>query len=214
MAALRGRLAFALGLAAAFLGAALAGVAFFGAAAFLVGAAFLAGAAFFSPVFFGRVLAKQRHAWTESFRTLAAGAFLGASFFVAGGEAFFSTFLSDFLSFTGPEAPDEMQGQRCDELWKYRGLVAREQKTLAKRARHGVVSKGSSKELTLRLVEVTLLHTLLDSTVDVGVELGRGNVADLVVGLDVLLDGLAAAQACQHFIRSGKHQRAPRSNKT
>lgn len=38
--------------------------------------------------------------------TLGAAAFLGASFLVAGGEAFFGTsFLSDFLSFTGPEAP-------------------------------------------------------------------------------------------------------------
>lgn len=46
--------------------------------------------------------------------------------------------------------------------------------------------------LTLGLVEVALLHTLLDSTVDVGVELGRGDVADLVVRLDILLDGLAA----------------------
>lgn len=36
----------------------------------------------------------------------AAAAFLGASFLVAGGEAFFGiSFLSDFLSFTGPEAP-------------------------------------------------------------------------------------------------------------
>lgn len=73
---------------------------------------------------------------------------------------------------------------------------------------------GPEIGLTLGLVEVALLHTLLDSTVDVGVELGIGNVADLVVGLHVLLDGLAAVQTCQHFIREGKQQRRARDGET
>lgn len=65
---------------------------------------------------------------------------------------------------------------------------------------------SSVAKLTLGLVKVTLLHTLLDSTVDVGVELSRGDVADLVVGLDILLDGLAAVQSCQHLIRASQEQ--------
>lgn len=45
---------------------------------------------------------------------------------------------------------------------------------------------------TLRLSEVTLLDTRLESLVELRVELGLAGVADLVVGLDILLDGLTA----------------------
>lgn len=57
-------------------------------------------------------------------------------------------------------------------------------------------------KLTLGLVEVALVNTLLDSTVDTGVELGIADVANLVVRLDVLLDGLAAVQTCQLLVRA------------
>ena len=63
-------------------------------------------------------------------------------------------------------------------------------------------------ELTLRTQEVTLLLTGSDGTVDVVLELIVGKVVDLVVGLDVLLDSLAAVvvwSACALVARKTKH---------
>jgi len=63
-------------------------------------------------------------------------------------------------------------------------------------------------ELTLRTQEVTLLLTGSDGTVDVVLELIVGKVVDLVVGLDVLLDSLAAVvvwSACALMARKTKH---------
>jgi hypothetical protein len=49
-------------------------------------------------------------------------------------------------------------------------------------------------EHTLGAREVTLLLTRGDSTVDVSLEGGVGDIAELVVGLDILLDGLTAVE--------------------
>jgi hypothetical protein len=49
-------------------------------------------------------------------------------------------------------------------------------------------------ERTLGAREVTLLLTRCDGTVDMALESGVGDVAELVVGLDVLLDGLTAVE--------------------
>ena len=46
---------------------------------------------------------------------------------------------------------------------------------------------------TLGLCEVTLLSTGLQGLVEHGIELSLGGDGDLVVGLDVFLDGLSAA---------------------
>ena len=67
-----------------------------------------------------------------------------------------------------------------------------------------------SKEaaLTLGTQEVTLLLTGSDGTVDVVLELIIAQVVDLVVGLDVLLDSLAAVvvwSACALMARKTKH---------
>jgi hypothetical protein len=47
-------------------------------------------------------------------------------------------------------------------------------------------------ERTLGAREVTLLFTRGNGTVDVSLEGDVGDIAELVVGLDVLLDGLTA----------------------
>lgn len=51
-----------------------------------------------------------------------------------------------------------------------------------------------AKELTLWLSKVTLLLARRDGTIDVVSESSLADVADLVVGLDVLLDGLTAVR--------------------
>lgn len=50
----------------------------------------------------------------------------------------------------------------------------------------------NSKARTLGLLEVTLLHASLQSLVEERVELEWGADRDVVVCLDILLDGLAA----------------------
>jgi hypothetical protein len=55
--------------------------------------------------------------------------------------------------------------------------------------------------LTLGAREVTLLLTGGNGTVDVALESSLGEVRDLVVGLDVLLDSLTAVRYGQHKLK-------------
>jgi hypothetical protein len=52
------------------------------------------------------------------------------------------------------------------------------------------------RQRTLGAREVTLLLTRGDGAVDVALEGSIGDVAEAVVGLDVLLDGLTAEKTC------------------
>jgi hypothetical protein len=185
-AVLRGRPAFAFGLAAgaAFLGAAFAVVVFLGAA-FLV----VVALAFCEPVSY-RTITVMWVSHTVVVAFLGAAAFfsvvfsvLGSAFFavVAGAAAGFDSFLA---SFTVPEAPKQRiskvtNGKQRMSTMRYQQLAAIE---LSRRLR------------TLGAREVTLLLTRGDGAVDMALEGGVGHVADLVVGLDVLLDGLTAVE--------------------
>lgn len=57
-----------------------------------------------------------------------------------------------------------------------------------------LVSRPAKDGHTLGVAEVAALKTLADGTVDAALEHGVGGVAQRVVGLHVLLDGLTAAR--------------------
>jgi hypothetical protein len=183
-AALRGRPALALGFAAA------VAVAFFGAAfavAAFAGAAF-AGAAFAVEVFLVDVLVAA--ALTSGERTVA-GAFFGAaaffSSFSALGSAFLAAVPAGFASFlaslTVPDAP------RTRQYVCYRWQLASRRVDVWE---HIFAVELLGREHTLGARELALLLARGDGAVDVALEGGVGHVTDLVVGLDILLDGLTA----------------------
>ena len=120
-------------------------------------------------------------------RLTVAVAFLGtAAFFSALGSAFFvaaTAGLASFLaSFTGPEVP-----------------IIRQRFSLATRAQpdayRTMPREGERVRLTLGLRKVTLILARCDRAVDVVPEGNLTEVADLVVGLNVLLDSLTAIGA-------------------
>jgi hypothetical protein len=196
-AALRGRPALALGFAAA------VAVAFFGAAfavAAFAGAAF-AGAAFAVEVFLVDVLVaaaltfynQSQHVSDDriSGERTVAGAFFGAaaffSSFSALGSAFLAAVPAGFASFlaslTVPDAP------RTRQYVCYRWQLASRRVDVWE---HIFAVELLGREHTLGARELALLLARGDGAVDVALEGGVGHVTDLVVGLDILLDGLTA----------------------
>lgn len=144
----------------------LAAEAFLGAAAFLTFDAAVLGLTVFALVAFG-------FSSFFSFYTRVSMAAIRSEWFrlTLGAAAFFSAGLASFFaSLTGPEGPEIT----CQHA--------------------GSSMRMSAGVNTLWLLEVTLLDTRLQSLVEQRVELGFGCDGDIVVCLDILLDGLSAIE--------------------
>lgn len=89
--------------------------------------------------------------------------------------------VSSFLaSFKGPEAPSK---QRVSHATTVTDILLL--------GRAVIIEANMSEKHTLRLGEVTLVNTSLDSLVELVVEHGRRRVVEVVIVLDIFLDRLA-----------------------